>query len=721
MSEKITYCRLCECMCGLIATVENNEVITIKPDPDHPITKGFSCPKGLAMRQVTHDPKRILYPLRKGADGDFARISWETAIKEIGERLNHSRVAYGNDSIGFYAGNPISFSYSAVGWVKGMADALDTPHFYSTGSQDLNPRFVASALMYGSVFTWPTPDMYETDFMLLVGANPVASHGSLMGNLKAREALVEIVDRGGRVVVIDPRRTETAKLAEHVPIQPGGDVFLLLSLLHVIFAEGLDDLGAAKEYTTGLEELRNAVKPYSPTVTAQYSAVSSEVVTQLARDLAKAGRAVVYGRLGTCTVPFGTLTTFLLDALNVVTGNVDTRGGMIFASPPVNAAKTIVQRGYDTYGATKSRIGGFPDVWGMRPGGVLADEINTPGKGQLRSMIVVGGNPVLTIPESGRIKEAFNKLDLLVSLDFHFNDYNVDADYILPTTTFLEREDTSGFAGLVQQKPFIQWTEPVIPPQGEARQEWEIIRDLCAELNIVPNSFPEFRRLGRLGRSLSPGFLFDLMLRLQPAGDAFGLRRGGLSVKKLKKNPHGVLLADRMPVGVLPERLNHDDKRLHLFCDEIASELKRLDQSTTPDEEYPFRMFGRRESRSMNTWMKNAEMLRVGEQGPVCSINPEDARKLGLSDGEFGRIRSRTGEIEARFEVSEDIIPGSVCVPHGWSSLTPKGLGAKTAHFNANDITSANPETIERLSGTSVLNGVRVQVKAVNDYRKVAN
>ena len=722
-SEHPTFCRICECNCGLIATVEDDEIVDLRPDPDHPVTQGFSCPKGLAMRQVTHDPERVLHPLRKKADGGFEQVSWERAIKEIGERLNRIRADHGEDSLGFFQGGGMGMSYSALAWLNGMAHSLDTPHVYGVGAQDVNPRFVASHFMYGTIWAMPLPDMNHTDFMLIFGANPVVSHGSAIGPIKARKALNGIVDRGGRVVVVDPRHTETARYFEHLPIQPGVDAFLVLSMLHVIFAEGLDRLGAAAGQVTGLEELKNAVEPYPPEATARHTGLSAEVVTQLALDFAKADRAVAYGRVGACTNGFGTLLTFLYDALNVVTGNIDKRGGMIFGDSLFNYVKTHVKGPVGGYGDKTSRVGGFPSVMGELPGGVLADEINTPGQGQLRSLIMVGGNPAVAIPESSRIKEALKKLDLLVSLEINFTESNQDADYILPATTFLEREDpVSGGNTLTMQMPFMRWTEAVISPRGEARQEWQILRDIAAELNIVPSLSPAVRRLGWLGRKLTPRFMFDVMLRLSSKGDLFGLRPGGLSIRKLRyKYPHGKLFGEETRLGMLPERLFHRDKCLHLFCDEIASELERLEQSTTPDEEYPFRMFGRRGMRNMNSWLRNAEMLRNGERGPVCVIHPEDAKWLGLSEGELGRVRSRTGCLEARFEVSEDIVPGAVCIPHGWSTFSSKELGAKSEHFNPNDITSANPQTLEPVSGTAKLNGVRVQVEAVNDYRKLAN
>ncbi|GAB5487536.1 MAG: molybdopterin-dependent oxidoreductase [Parasphingorhabdus sp.] len=721
MIEKVTFCRLCESHCGLIATVEDDKIVSMRPDPKHPVSKGFSCPKGVAMHEVVNSPDRVLYPSRKVKDGGFERISWETALEEIGERLNNSRANYGNDSIGLWHGNAAAFSYSMGTWVRGMVDALDTPHFYASYSQDSHPRLVASMLSYGSLVTSPVPDLTHTDFFVIVGANPMVSHGSHLGNIKVRDTLDGIVERGGRVLVVDPRRTETAKEYEHVPVRPDGDPFLLLAMLNVIFARGLEKLGIAEDCAAGLVEIKAAVKQYTPEFAEQHTGLTPQQITQLALDFAGADRAAIYGRVGACTSGFGTLVMFLIDVLNAVTGNLDKRGGTIFPTPPVDFASAMIKGGADTVGAKKSRIGGFPEVLGTMPGGIMADEINTPGKGQLRSLIMASGNPVMSIPESGRIKEAFGKLDLLVSIDFNINESNKNADYILPATTFLEREDLYGASSQFQIRPFTQWTEPVISPRGEAKQEWMIIRDICAELKIVPCSVPAIRKLGWLGRRITPQFMTDFIVRQGPRDGGLRKWEKRLSIKKLKKHKHGLLLDDRMPVGVLRKRLLHDDKNVHLFCDEIATELKRLEDSITADEEYPFKLFGRRELRSLNFWLKNANKLRVGERGPTCLIHPKDAGRLGLKDGELARIRSGTGAIEARFEVSDDIIPGSLCLPHGWSTLTPKKFGAKIEHFNMNDLTTANPHTIAPICGTAVLNGTRVQVDAIQHEKMVAN
>lgn len=706
--EQVTFCRICEPLCGLVATVEDGVVTKLRPDPEHPISKGFACPKGIAMTEVQNDPERVVHPLRRGADGEFERVGWGDALADIGRRLRALRDEHGMESVGFYLGNPAAFSYSHIVWAKGMADALGSPHFYSASSQDTSSRFAASALMYGSPLTIPVPDLHRTELLLMVGANPVVSHGSMISGTRVRDDLAAIVERGGRVVVVDPRRSETAKLFEHVAVRPDGDAWLLLSLLHVIFEEGLEDRRALVD-VEGVESLRHLAGSFEPEHVARHSGVDADAVRALARDLATARRAAVYGRTGACLGAYGTLVNFLLDALNVVTGNVDRPGGAVFPTPPIDLYETASKRGLDSYATARTRVGGLPEVLGSMPAGVMVDEIRTPGPGQMRALIVTSGNPVLSVPDGPALEAALGELDLLVSIDLGVNDTNRHADYILPATSFLEREDLPAAMFPYQLRTFVQWTDAVVPPRGEARQEWEILRDICAQLGLVPSSARELRRLGRLGRALGPKLLFDAMLRIGPFGDRFGLRRGGLSIAKLRKRyPHGVVLAEEVPTGVLPKRLKH---RVRLAPDEIVAEVARLQAAPREDA---LRLFGRRELRSHNSWMKNSEKLMRNQRGSTLRVHPADAARLGLTDGRPARVRSTAGAIEAVVECSEDIAPGSASLPHGWGRrVDVAGEPVADGGANYNALTTAGPDALEPLAGMSILNGIDIEVEAV--------
>ena len=348
-TEKVTYCRVCEPLCGMVATVADGELVKVRPDPDHPLSAGFACPKGIAMAEVQNDPDRVIYPLRRQADGSFERVSWDEALDDIASRLRTIVDRDGGEAVGWYMGNPGAFSYSHPLWVKGFLDALGSPHSYTASSQDVSNRFAASWFLYGSPFVVPIPDLERTDFLLVVGANPLVSHGSVLSAPRIKDQLHAITDRGGRVVVVDPRRSETARAFEHLPIDPDGDAWLLLSMLEVIFAEGLEDRAALERQTRGSRALRALVADFPPEVTEGHSGVPAREVRQLSRDLASADRAAVYGRTGSCLGRSGTLVAFLLDALNAATGNLDREGGAMFGDPPIDFSRIADLAGLGTY------------------------------------------------------------------------------------------------------------------------------------------------------------------------------------------------------------------------------------------------------------------------------------------------------------------------------------------------------------------------------------
>src|SRR5581483_4402988 len=581
--ERITYCRICEPLCGLIATVDDGEVVQIRPDREHPLSRGFACPTGIAMTDVQNAPDRVVHPLRRKGDGSFERTSWDEALDDIGARLKRILEREGGSAVGWYLGNPSAFSYSHPIWVKGFMDAIGSPNLYSAGSQDVNNRFVASQFLYGSPLIVPIPDLARTELLLIVGANPLVSHGSVLTAPRIKDSLHEIVSRGGRVVVVDPRRSETARAFEHIPIRPDGDAWLMLSLLHVIFDEGLQDPGALKRQSRGAERLALLVRPHDPESTETRTGIPAATVRQLARDLADADGAAVYGRTGSCLGRHGTLVSFLLDAVNVVTGNLDREGGAIFGTGPIQIEDLLHAVGADSYGKVHSRIGDFPDVLGQLPASVMAREITTPGKGQIRALFVSSGNPALSVPGGEELERALNELELMVAIDLYVTDTSRHADYILPATTFLEREDFPAAFLTFSTTPFIQWTDPVLEPRGEARQEWEIIDQISQRIGVTPASAWALRALGRLGLKLKPSQLIDLGLRLGPRGDLFGLRRGGLSLAKLRRQPHGVVLADSHPVGVLAKKVFHRDKRVHLDAPQIAEEIRALETENGDD------------------------------------------------------------------------------------------------------------------------------------------
>jgi anaerobic selenocysteine-containing dehydrogenase len=713
LDEKVTYCRICEPLCGMVATVEDGRLIKVRPDDDHPLSAGFACPKGIAMADVQGDPDRVLHPLRRRADGSFERVTWPEALDEIGERVGSIRDRHGGDSIGWYMGNPGAFSYSHPLWVKGFLDAVGSPHSYTASSQDVSNRFAASAFLYGSPFIVPIPDLARTDLLLMVGANPLVSHGSVLSAPRIKDQLHAIPARGGRVVVVDPRRSETAGAFEHLAIEPDSDAWLLLSLLQVIFDERLEDRQAIERQSTGSEALRAICAPHPPEETEARTGIPAEVARELARDLAAAERAAVYGRTGSCLGRNGTMVSFLLDALNVVTGNLDREGGAMFGDPPIDFSRLADMVGLGTYARVRSRVGDLPEVLGSLPASLMAKEITTPGPGQIRAFFVSAGNPVLSVPNGDELEAAMEQLELSVAIDLYVTETSRHCDFILPATTMYEREDFPLPFLALFSTPFIQMTEAVVEPRGEARQEWEIIEDISERIGVTPSSSWPLRQIGRLGIKFSPRRLVDLLLRTGPRGDLFGLRRGGLSIEKLKRNPHGMVLAEHLAPDVLSKQIRHRGNKVRLDPPEIAAEARRLAAQNGHHPDFPLRLIGLRELRSHNSWMHNAPLLMRGGRNHAARVHPDDAEALGIGDGDRCRISSPHGSIELAATLTDEVKRGTVAVPHGWGHRGGWNVANAAGGANVNLLASSDPEDLERLAGMAFLNGIPVRIEPV--------
>ncbi len=714
MEKRITFCRICEPLCGLSVTVDGDRVVAIRPDRDHPLSRGFACPKGIAMAEVQNDPDRVLHPLRRGSGGRFERVTWEEALDDIGRRLRTIIREYGGPAVGWYMGNPAAFSFAHPVWLKGFVEAIGSPHLYTAGSQDINSRLAASALLYGSPVLVPFPDLRRTSFLLMVGANPLVSQGSAVAAPRVREQLRGIVARGGRVVVVDPRRTETARAFEHLPIRPDTDAWLLLSLLHVVFADGLEDSAAIERLATGAGALRAAVADLTPEVTEPRTGVPAAVVRRLAHDLATAPSAAVYGRTGSCLGRFGTLVCFLLDSLSAGTGNLDVPGGSVVGRPPIPYVELGHRLGLTSYATRRSRLGGLPDVLGSMPAALMAREMADESPERIRAFFVSAGNPVLSVPDGDALERALEGLDLCVSLDIYVNETNRHAHYVLPATTFLERADLPVASLPLYTTPFAQYTEAVVPPAGEAREEWWIIDQIARRVGVVPSGVRAIRLLGRLGIHVSPLRAVDVLLRLGPSGDLFGLRPSGLSLAKLRRHPHGVVLGEHVATGVLSRRIRHGDRRVHLYPPEIADEMERLRGSSDLDAEYPLRLIGMREARSHNSWMHNAPTLMRGRPPQTLRVHPEDARRCGVDGAGRARLVSRSGAVEVPVTHTDEMTPGTVALPHGWGHAAGQSLAARMPGVNVNLLCGSGPESLERLAGMSFLNGVPVRLEPVD-------
>lgn len=717
--HKPTFCRICEPLCGMIATVEDGKLTALRPDKDHPLSAGFACQKGIAFTEVVNDPDRVTAPLKRTGHG-FETVSWDEALDDIAARLTEIYRRHGSGALAWYMGNPAAFSYShlfaAMAFAKGIGG---DSHFFSSSTQDTSSRLLANQFLYGAPFPVPIPDLMRTDLLVMLGANPVVSHGSFLTAPRIKDRMHDIVKRGGRVVVVDPRRSETAAQFEWLGIIPDSDAYLLLSILQVLFAEGLVS-ARARTQAEGLDWLQDQSAPFTPEQVQPHTGVDPDTVRALARDLAATPRAAVYGRLGTCVGRNGTLTTYLLDAVNLVAGNLDTPGGSVFSTLGIPGQKwgsmamgASLRRSYRN---KRTRVGGFPLVIGAEPAAFMAKEITTPGRRQVKAMFIGAGNPVLSVPNGAELEDALEATDLSVGLDLYVNETTAHCDYVLPVTTMYERDDFAVTFQMFQATPFRQATEAVVAPRGQVRTEWDIVVDLIGRMGVRTPVFTALRladkRAARRGKRLSPRPMIDMMIRMADGGDRFGLRRGGLRFQKLAQDhPHGVVVAPDIRTGVLGEVVVYPKGRVRLAHADIADEIAALSRRVKP-EDYPLRMIGMREPRSENSWLHNSPLLMRGNRIHRALMHTEDAAARQLSDGDEVRVRSPYGQIELALSLTDDIMRGTVAIPHGWGHNGKGGwrIANQAAGANVNQLMSSDPSDVEALAGMSWLTGIPVQV-----------
>lgn len=723
IDHKPTFCRICEPLCGMVATVEDGRLVELRPDREHPLSAGFACQKGIAFTEVVNDPDRVTKPLRRTGNG-FEPVSWDDALDDIAARCVAILHHHGSGAFGWYMGNPAAFSYShlfaVMAFIKGIGRRS---HYFTSSTQDTSSRLLASQFLYGTPMSVPIPDLTRTDLLVLMGANPVVSHGSFLTAPRIKDRMHDVVKRGGRVVVIDPRRSETAAQFEWLGIVPDSDAYLLLSLLSVMFAEGLVDVDAVSSRADGLDWLAAQAESFPPERTERHTGIAPDEVRALARELVRTPRAAIYGRLGTCVGRHGTLTCYLIDVVNLVAGNLDRPGGSVFSTLGIAGQRwgfaamgAVLRR---SYRRKRTRVGGFRSVIASEPAALMAKEMSTPGRNQIKAMFVSAGNPVLSVPNGLELEEALAGVDLVVGLDFYVTETTAHCDYILPVTTMYERDDFALTFQQFQATPFRQTTEAVVEPPGEARTEWDIVDDLTARIGSRTAVFAVLagmrRALGLFGRTLNPRALVDGMIRLSDGGDKYGLRRGGLTFSRLSgTHPHGVVVAPHIRTGVLDEVVVYRRSRIRLVHSDIATELTAMVRRAHPAD-YPMRMIGMREPRSENSWMHNAPLLMRGERVHRALMHTEDAADRDISDGDVVEVSSPHGCIALPVALTTDLVRGTIAIPHGWGH---KGTGGwqvanRAGGVNVNQLMSSDPGDVETLAGMSWLTGVPVQVAGV--------
>lgn len=693
----------------MIATVDGDRVVKLRPDPDHPISQGFACPKGIAWPAVLNDPDRVPAPLLRDDEGELRPASWDRAFDVAGAKLRRVIDEHGTEAVGLYLGNPATSNMGATIVAGALASALKTKHFYTSSSVDIHNYLVTNKLLYGSSWMTTFPDIAHTDFLLVVGANPLVSHGSMWTVGRVREQLRAVVARGGRVVVIDPRRTETAAQFEHMPIRPGSDAWLFAALLKIVFDERLEDPLALGRQARDAGVLRRLVSAVELERAAVETGIAADRLVQLARDFAGAQAASLHSRCGASLGRFSTLTRYLSEGLVLATGNLDRRGGNVIGDPWINFEAMTDAAGLDTYDTWRTRVDGLPEVSGQTPVASLAREITTPGPGQLRALITVCGNPATTGPAADSIRQALDRLDVLICLDPYVTETSRRADAILPPTLWLERESVPSFSQLHMNVPTAQWAPAVVPPRGDTKDDGWILDRLARSAGVIPQPTAIARVLDRVGLRLDPATTYDLLVRIGPHGDRFGLRRRGLSRKRLLANGP-VKLRDAVPTGVLATRIRHPDHLVHLDHEIIHTELRRLLADVPDRGGLSLRLISLRELRSQNSWLHNVEKLMRGQRRQLARLHPDDAAANNIRDGDEIEIRSATASVRLPAMITDELMPGVVAVNHGWGHQGEWQRAVAAGGTTINALVPNDPEQLDQASGNAFINGVPVAI-----------
>ncbi|MCX4760869.1 molybdopterin oxidoreductase family protein [Streptomyces sp. NBC_01275] len=734
----LRICPLCEATCGLTLTVEGTKVTGARGDREDVFSKGFICPKGASFGAVDGDPDRLRAPLVR-RDGELREATWEEAFDAVAAGLRPVVERYGPHAVGVVLGNPNVHTMAGALYPPVLLAGLRTHSLFTASTVDQMPKHVSSGLLFGDANAIPVPDLDRTDHLLLIGANPLESNGSLCtapdfpGRLKALKA------RGGTLTVIDPRRTRTAKLADrHIAILPGTDALLLAAMTHVLFEEHLVDLGELTPHVQGLDELADAVRDFTPEAVAPACDVDADTIRVLARELAAADTAAVYARIGSCTVPHGTLASWLVDVLNILTGNLDRPGGALFPQAATDRTPRPAGPGHGfQLGRWHSRVGRHPEAKGELPLSALAEEIDTATEeGEpIRALIAVAANPVLSAPDGDRLDKALDSLDFMVSVDPYLNETARHADVVLPPPPPSQSPHHDFAFNTLAVRNQVRYTRPAVPLEPGRMAETEILARLTLAATGMHGADPSAvddlvvgQTLGKavkdphspvhgrdpqqlaalLTGESGPERRLDLMLRLGPYGDGFGARPDGLSLDRLLDHPHGIDLGPLRPR--LPQPLKTPSGRIELLPAPIAGDLPRLRQALR-ERPAGLVLIGRRHLRSNNSWMHNVPALTGGTNRCTLHIHPEDAERLGVRDGEPVRVKGAGGAVTAPAEVTDGVRRGVVSLPHGWGHDRP---GTRLSHAAADPGVNVNQlldgSLLDPLSGNAVLNGVPVQI-----------
>jgi anaerobic selenocysteine-containing dehydrogenase len=719
-SPHFRACNLCEAICGIEITVQPDQRLDIRGDKDDPLSHGYICPKAVALQDIHYDKDRLKHPVRRIANG-WQRIGWDEAFDEVAQNLKRVQAKHGRSAVATYLGNPNVHNYGSMLFAPGFIRSLHTRNRFSATSVDQLAHHLSGYLMFGHQLLLPVPDIDRTNYFLILGANPAVSNGSLMTAPGMSRRLKEVRERGGKVILVDPRINETARLADrHLFIRPGTDVLLLLALLHVVFEEGLTQLGPLASITKGVETIANVVAEFPPEKVAPITGIDSSQIRLLAREFTSAESAVCYGRIGVSTQEFGGVCQWLINVLNIVTGNFDRPGGAMFTLPafdPVTAPEGLSPRG--SFGRWHSRVRKLPEFAGELPVVTLSEEILTEGPGQIKALVTTAGNPVLSTPNGRQLDRALAGLEFMASIDPYINETTRHAHIILPPSSSLERTHYDLAFHVLAVRNTAKFSPALFQRDAETRHDWEILLELQTRMEsegAFGSIFGSVKRtVGR--RFVGPERLLDLGLRFGPYGAKLNPFSKGLTLRRLKEAVHGIDLGSLRPC--LPARLRTSDKRIELAPEVLVKDIDRVTakfvDAALPHSNGELLLIGRRQLRGNNSWMHNSERLVRGKPQCTMLMHPTDAGTRDLKQGQTVSVRSRVGSVDVPIEISDEMMPGVVSIPHGWGH---DRLGVKLdvaqqhAGESINDLT--DNLAIDALCGTAAFNGTWVEVTSNN-------
>ncbi|WP_028315939.1 molybdopterin-dependent oxidoreductase [Desulfatibacillum aliphaticivorans] len=698
-------CSICESMCGLEIVTRGSEIVTIRGDKNDPLSKGYICAKGAALKDLYNDPDRLRQPVVRTGAG-WERVSWDDAFNQAEAGLKAIRKEYGNDALAFYFGNPNAHYHGSLLYLLPFFKAMNTKNRFSASSADQLPLMLVCEQLFGHMFLLPSPDANRTDYFLLIGGNPVVSGGSIMTLPGFGRRMKAIQKRGGKVVVVDPMKTATASLADqHFFIRPGSDVFFLASLLHVMFRDGLADPGWLGHFCDGLDKAESMVKAFSPEKTESVTGVSPRDVEAVAREFCRAPSAVCYGRMGVCVQEHGALVNWLIMLVNIIAGKFDRPGGFMFPTPALDVARALswlTPKG--ELGKNKTRVRGLPDFGDEFPVAALAEEIMTPGPGKIRGLVSICGNPILSAPNGKILDQALAELDYMVAMDWYIAESSRHANIILPPTNVLEHDHMPTMTHVCGSHNMAKYSPAVFEPEGDVRHNWQILKELAVRMEANPLAAAAVKMS-------TPTLLLKAGIRIGPHGAGLNPWGQGLTLKKMKASPHGVDLGPLR--SSLPGRLFTKNKRINLVPQIFTDGLEALSGNFSAPEiagDYDLLLIGRRNRKSNNSWFHNLENMHTPSNRCTAMLNPADAASRGIEEGDVISLESRVGKIELEAEVTSNIMEGVVSVPHGWGHQY-KGVSLNVASrrpgVSVNDIT--DNQRVDSICGTAVFSGVPVK------------